>query len=632
MALQAAMAATMALLVGCAAPKRIDPLAAFRGDLASLPKEWAEEPIITLRDSISIRLIPGKDANRVEHSQVVWHYVNRRNPNALEQVVISDFKSIESIPHIEAKAWFPDGGTWAPGPMEISRVRHAEEELHSSDRWLNGFRFPRYLQGMVIRLRVVRTFHRPEFLKSELLRDEHPSLSKTVDFSYPKGWSVKHGLLNAEGLKVDSVRVAGASGTETEGVETLTLRATRLPKLEARAMPRNPESWLAALHFSLPARGDRSLSWIELGDAYLASIGDAFANTAELEKLAAGLPKEQPDSLIRRVYTLLRGRIRYHADLGVLHTFVPRKAGVVLAKGYGDCKEMATLMTQILRLRGLKAGVALVSTPGNLSVVPEFPTLGGFNHMIAYAEMPDGSARFFDPTVKHGDPADSYYELIDRSALVLRPGASALAPVPMGPGYKNRVETRSAIRPGAGGQGWSLVGSIKLEGQCAFSLLPTLDAAVGEEKGPLLKVFLKELFAVDASDARVISTGARSIEVTYEASYTGNYLAMDKGGLLMSWPSLYGGDVRFTGIDVEGPRYVQKFEQSDVWDIPSGFDELEKEDLVHGIGRGAWSRKGATVRRTYASENAVVPADEKDKLSDYLRRKNRFVRATLWHR
>jgi hypothetical protein len=623
------------LLAGCASAPRVDRRAEFQGAIASIPKEWSEEPVVVLSDSVNIRFLPGKggqgdkDGNQVQHRQATWYYVQHRNPTALDRIVVADFKSIETTPVIRATAYWPDGGSWSPGLLDMPRVRYAEEELHSSDRWLTVFRFPKYVQGMLIRVEVSRVYQRPEFLKSEILRDDYPSLSKVVSLALPPGSGIRHGLLNAEGLPVDSSRVLALDG------QVFTVAGRNLPKLEGRAMPRNPETWFAALHFSLPARGDRSLTWQELGDTYLASIAAAFETTPELEKLAGGLPMEQPDSLIRRVYSVLRGRIRYHADLEILHTFVPRKAGVVLAKGYGDCKEMSTLMTQLLRIKavpGVKVGVALISTPGNLSVVPEYPTLGGFNHMIVYAEYPDGSIRYFDPTVKHGDPEDSYYDLIDRTSLVLKDGASHLKVVPMAAGFRNRVETKNAIRKAPGGKGWTLVGKVRLEGQCAFSLLPAVDAAMGEEKGPLLKTFLKELFAVDATEARLVSSDSRSIEVGYEASFNSHYLSMDKGGLLMAWPSLFGGDLRYTGVEVEGPRHMSRFEQSDSWEIPSGFDELEKSDLEHDLARGKWTRKGGEVRRSYAVEVSVVPADKRDVLADYLRRKNKFARATLWHR
>jgi hypothetical protein len=618
--------AVCALLVSCAVVPPVPLATHFAPAIASIPPSWKDDPVIALADTVNIRLLAEPEGNRVLHSQITWYYVNLRNPNVLERMVIPDFKSIEEVPEIQASAYYPDGGSWSAGTFDIVRMNYTEPMYYSSDRFLSTFGFPRYLEKMLIRIRVDRVFSRPEFLKSELLRDDYPSLEKTVILDLPKGAGFKRALINPEGLKADTLR------SETETRSTFTVHASLLPKIDPRSMPRNPEAWYAALHFSFPRKGDRSLSWGELGDAYLSLISASFTSTPELAKLAEGLPKEAPDSTIRRVYSLLRNRIRYHADLEILHAFVPRPAGEVLAKGYGDCKEMATLMTQILRSRGVKAGVALVSTPGTLQVMEAFPSLGGFNHMIVYTEGP-GGLRFFDPTVKFGDPSDSYFELIDRTVLPLREGGKTLPMIiPMGPGYRNRIETRSSIRPSGLGQGWDLAGTIKLEGQCAFNLLPMLEDAVGEEKTPLLKNYLKGFFAVDASECRLAAIGDRSVEVTYRASFNSNYLSMDKGGLLMAWPSLYGGDPRFTSLDLEGPRYFTKFEQKDVWEIPSGFEELEKSDMDNAIARGKWARRGAVVERTFASNASMVPAGKKDVMAEYLKQRTGFLKASVWRR
>jgi hypothetical protein len=292
---------------------------------------------------------------------------------------------------------------------------------------------------------------------------------------------------------------------------------------------------------------------------------------------------------------------------------------------------MSALLVQILRLKGIQAGLALISTPGALQVVEDFPSLGGFNHMIVHVRGP-GGIRFLDPTVKSGHPSDSYYPVIDRTVLILEDGASALAKVPRGPDYRNRVETRNAIRKAADGQGWTLGGRIRLEGHCAFKLLPTLHAAMGEEKGPLLKSVLKELFAVDATTARLVSETDRILEVEYEASFNTHYLGMDRGGLLMAWPSLYGGDVRFTSLDREGPAHTTRFEQNDSWEIPSGFEELEREDLDHAMGRGQWARQGGRVRRTFSSQEMEVPAERRERLSEYMKARQRFARAAIWRK
>ena len=65
---------------------------------------------------------------------------------------------------------------------------------------------------MIIRIEVTRTYVRPEFLKSELMREGYPVLARTISLELPKGSAIKHGLVNSEGLKIDSRRAENETG------------------------------------------------------------------------------------------------------------------------------------------------------------------------------------------------------------------------------------------------------------------------------------------------------------------------------------------------------------------------------------------------------------------------------------
>jgi hypothetical protein len=443
----------------------------------------------------------------------------------------------------------------------------------------------------------------------------------------PAGSDLRIGLANPEGIPVDSARAADA------GSHTFSVTARNLAKLDSRTMPRDPELWFAAVHFSLPPKGLQSYTWKALGDDYLASIKESMAVTPEMETLAASVKETDPDTLAVRFLSLLRERIRYHSDVDKIHAFVPRPAGEVLSKGYGDCKEMSTLMALLLRKKGVRAGMALVSPPGIFQVLEAYPSLGGFNHMVVWVEVPGKPVRFFDPTVKYGDPNDSYFPIIDRTALQLMAGESRLIKVTPSKGFRNQVSTRSSIVKEAAGKDWRLEGNIKLDGLCAFNLFPMLESAKGDESVPFLKAFLKEAFGLQASECRAISHPDKSsIAIDYAAPFTSNYLDLDKGGLLVNLPSIYGGEVRYTTLDFEGPRHFVELEQSDAWQVPAGFVEFKADGLDHDIGKGRWKCDGNTVKRTYSNRSAEVAAADRTVAGEFVQRKTRFSRATLWHK
>jgi hypothetical protein len=123
-----------------------------------------------------------------------------------------------------------------------------------------------------------------------------------------------------------------------------------------------------------------------------------------------------------------------------------------------------------------------------------------------------------------------------------------------------------------------------------------------------------------------------SIRVRYTAAFNKQFVNIDKGGFILSSPSLFGGPGTFTTIKREGPRVFETTEQRDEWIVPDGFTDLESMALDHAIGRGEWSRKAASISRTFSLRRTVAaPSGESDP-REFLRLQEKFFKATVWHK
>ena len=98
----------------------------------------------------------------------------------------------------------------------------------------------------------------------------------------------------------------------------------------------------------------------------------------------------------------------------------------------------------------------------------------------------------------------------------------------------------------------------------------------------------------------------------------------------MNMPSLFGGDVRYTTLDYEGPRFFKGYKQYDEWEMPTGFTDLEKSDLDHWIGEGNWDTKGNLIKRSYLVKEADVPEDKREEIRDFYSQKKKFIKTTVW--
>jgi len=133
---------------------------------------------------------------------------------------------------------------------------------------------------------------------------------------------------------------------------------------------------------------------------------------AELARAATPLEKA------RLLFDFVKSEVRYVADFGRGHAFIPHSPRQVLEQKWGDCKDKAWLLVNLARGQGLRMHSVLVSTDVMPLVPEEYPGL--FDHVICALED-GGKLTFMDPTDPHsaiGDPPDS--DLLGR-VLVLDP-------------------------------------------------------------------------------------------------------------------------------------------------------------------------------------------------------------------
>jgi transglutaminase-like putative cysteine protease len=122
---------------------------------------------------------------------------------------------------------------------------------------------------------------------------------------------------------------------------------------------------------------------------------------------------------VRKIYDWVSGHIRYVAVEFGLGSIVPHSADSVLANGYGDCKDHAVLFAALLRAKNIDSNLVLINGTNAYSVA-KVPTLGAFNHMIAW--IPDLNA--YADTTARGLPF-GYLSHAEYGKPVLRIGDKA---------------------------------------------------------------------------------------------------------------------------------------------------------------------------------------------------------------
>lgn len=99
----------------------------------------------------------------------------------------------------------------------------------------------------------------------------------------------------------------------------------------------------------------------------------------------------------KAIFNYVQSKINYVAFEDGMGGFIPREAASVLQKKYGDCKDMANLLNEMLYYAGIKSNIAWIGTRHNNYTYENVPSPIVDNHMITVAKI-DNQDIFLDAT------------------------------------------------------------------------------------------------------------------------------------------------------------------------------------------------------------------------------------------
>ena len=151
------------------------------------------------------------------------------------------------------------------------------------------------------------------------------------------------------------------------------------------------------------ALGNTTQNWEQVGQNYLKKIKDQLVLDKAVRSLASRLVKNDRTTHAK-IMTLARyvqTNYAYKAIEFGSRGLIPNSADLTIKNKYGDCKDHALLLHQLLKAVSIPSHPALVNTESD--IVPSLPSLDQFNHMILFLPTEQGG-RFLDMTDKDLDP------------------------------------------------------------------------------------------------------------------------------------------------------------------------------------------------------------------------------------
>ncbi|MCB7482525.1 DUF3857 domain-containing protein [Gramella sp. ASW11-100T] len=153
-------------------------------------------------------------------------------------------------------------------------------------------------------------------------------------------------------------------------------------------------------------------SWNQVARQY----SDLFnVNTSEVASLSNSIPEEiknskTEDEYINKAIRFVQDEVRYLGYEGGLNSHMPSKPSKVINRRYGDCKDKAHLLSQILSLREITSFPVLVHNSSANQFNERLPSGVIFNHCIVQIERGD-KKYYVDATLSNqgGDYKNIYF-------------------------------------------------------------------------------------------------------------------------------------------------------------------------------------------------------------------------------
>ncbi|MVO10265.1 DUF3857 domain-containing protein [Flavobacterium sp. TP390] len=301
-----------------------------------------------------------------------------------------------------------------------------DEFYKSNDLFYNDARvkyfdidFP--VQGYTYLYHLEKKINDVKYFTSIYFNDEYPVIEKEIIITIPKWLTLEIKEFNFNGFDITK--------TETKNEEAVVYKykIKNIPPSKREKLAPGPSYIYPHLLFiakSFSNKNEKNILFNDTADLYKwykSLIDDMHDDPkvfeAKVKELIAGAKTD--DEKIKKIYYWVQDNIRYIAFEDGIAGFKPDDSQNVFNKRYGDCKGMANLTKQMLKVAGFDARLCWIGTK-HIAYSYSIPSLSVDNHMICCV-IKDGKTYFLDGTEKFNSFKE-YAERIQGKEVLIENG------------------------------------------------------------------------------------------------------------------------------------------------------------------------------------------------------------------
>jgi transglutaminase-like putative cysteine protease len=298
-------------------------------------------------------------------------------------------------------------------------------------------------KGAVQKVFVKKQFSDGKYLTRIFFHEGDPIKNRKIEFKVPEWLTVEFKEINFEGYKIEKSQT-------TKGGNTLyTFIMTDIPayKSEFRRIGRaTTDPHIVVQIKSFEAKGETIKGFDKVDDVYtwnnrlyLMAGNDKTKLQSTLSKITTGHTKDIDK--IKAIYYWVQDNIRYIAYEDGFSGYIPSSSQDVLTKKYGDCKGMANLLTEFLKLAGYDAHFSWIGTRA-IPYSQTLPALCVNNHCIATLYF-EGKTYFLDGTENYVPFGENAFRIQGKEVLIANGDKFSIVKIPMTTAEENKIFTKA---------------------------------------------------------------------------------------------------------------------------------------------------------------------------------------------
>lgn len=394
------------------AQKGLDPTADEISQAKKLRESYSKDDIAILESSELISFDLNKKAAKV----IVNHSIKEHLMNINHRADIQKYEFYDSESSIQNFSLKYRNDKTAS--FSVKDEFYKDRDLFYNDAKVKYVTIDFPVQGYNYKYEMEKKYDDVKYFTSLFFNDEYPVLSKKITFEIPNWLDVELKEFNFDGFKINKT-------SNTEDKKTIvTYTLENVPAaFKENSMPGRSYLYPHILVIAKSFTKDGATTTLfksnaDLYNWYKSLIAmmkdDTTVMKSKVNELTANAKTDEEK--IKNIYYWVQDNIRYIAFEDGIAGFKPDESNNVFEKRYGDCKGMANLIKQMLKLAGFDARLTWIGTK-HIAYDYSTPSLAVDNHMICTL-MYNGKKIFLDGTEKYNSFGEYAERIQNKEAMI----------------------------------------------------------------------------------------------------------------------------------------------------------------------------------------------------------------------